>query len=165
MSFKIRVQPTDIGLVRQADADFKKNARRLLRSSSDVLLKHVQFQLRRRKGPEPSRPGEPPAMQTGRLAKSFKRLRVRLRRGYGSAGVTTDHTGAYALEVGEARVGRATFAITGSRRARRGVNKLARALAPLAGVGVYRVAPRPYLDPASEEAAPQIDMILVQVVE
>lgn len=163
MSYRIRVQPTKIDLRAYADAQFKKNARVRLRRASDVLLKHVKFQLLRRRGPQPSAPGEPPAAQTGRLAKSFKRLRVRLRRGYGSAGVTSDEKRAYVMEYGEARHGRVLGDIAG-KKGRRFAGRVAKALSGFS-LSVYRVAPRPYLKPAAEEAEDEITDILRGVLE
>lgn len=160
----VTVPPGQITMMDYADQSFKKNARGALKRSSDELLKHVQYQLRRRRGPTPSAPGEPPAMQTGKLAKSFKRLRVKLRKGYGSSGVTSDHPGAYVLEWGSTVASRAAMKI-GGRRGRRLANAFLRGLAPIIGGGVWRVAPRPYLGPASEEADPEITRILEAVVQ
>jgi len=148
-----------------ADISFKKNAKAALKRSSDELLKHVKFQLLRRRGPEPSGPGEPPVRQTGKLAKSFKRLRVRLRKGYGSSGVTSDLPRAYVLEYGETKGSRKAGSVFGKKsRARTAANKFQRGLGSTFGLNVYRVAPRPYLDPASEDAEPEITRILTEVV-
>lgn len=164
MSARIQVQPSELNLWKDADADFKKNARRLLRQASDVLLNHTKYQLLRRRGNEVSAPGEPPVSHTGKLAKSFKRIRVRLRKGYGSAGITSSHPAAYALEWGETVASRTAFKITGQ-RGRRIANKFLRGLGSVTGLGVYRLAPRPYLQPAADESEDEITKILIQVLE
>jgi hypothetical protein len=170
MSARISVQPTKIDLLKQADDSFKKNARRALTQSSQVLLRSVQYQLRRTKpggrsrGRNPaSAPGEPPAYQTGRLAKSWKRLRTRLRRGYASSGVTSSEKRAFALEYGEV-IGVRKVGKAGSRR-RRTFNALVRGLANFGVGNLYRVAPRPYLKAASDDAEPEITRILTEVVQ
>ena len=147
-----------------ADQAFKKNARRALQQASQVLLRNTQYQLRRRKGNGiPSAPGEPPAMQTGALAKSFKRLRVRLRRNYGSSGVTSDDPGAYVLEWGTTVASSGAFKVAG-RTGRKLANRFLRGLAPVLGQGVYRIAPRPYLKPASDDSEQQITEVLEAVI-
>lgn len=173
MSARLSVKPTKIDLLAQAEESFKKNARRALTQSAQVLLRHVQYQLRRTKpagrrrgkGRNPaSSPGEPPAYQTGKLARSWKRLRTRLRRGYGSSGVTSSEKAAFALEYGET-IGSRTAKRVGGRRGRNTVNKLMRGLAA-AGVGkVWRVAPRPYLKRALAESEDEVTRILREVVQ
>jgi len=149
-----------------ADADFKKNAKRALQQGSQVLLNNVQYQLRRQSGPQPSAPGEPPVRQTGELAKSFKKLRPRLRRGYGSSGVTSDLPRAYVLEYGETKGSRAAGSVFGKKsRARTMANKFQKGIGSTFGFNVYRVAPRPYLDPASRDSEDRITEIFQDVVQ
>ena len=161
MSARLSVRATKIDLVQQADADFKKNARRALTQSSQVLLRYTQFYVRRQRGPNPSAPGEPPAMQTGKLAKSFKRLRTRLRKGYGSAGITSSEPYSYMLEYGTTVVAHKI----GNKKLRGRANRLLRGFGRVLGNAVYRVAPRPYLKPAQDDAEPEVTRILTEVIQ
>src|SRR5690606_15435712 len=113
----------------------------LMRRASDSLLSEVRRRLRTRQGPEPSPPGEPPAQQTGALARSFERMPVRVRGRTVSGGIrsTEDYRKIGALEYGGVRTPKGT---QGSEWAKRKVRSA------LKSQGTFHIRARPFLRPS-----------------
>jgi len=126
-SVRLFVKETRVDLAGQAERQFRKRVRRAMRSATGVLLENVQLQLRKRTGPKPAPAQEPPARQSGELAKSFRRLPIKVKRFSASGGIYTDDPGAARLEWGK-----------------------------VDGRGI-RTFPHPYIGPAAAAALPAIE--------
>lgn len=128
MSLRLRVRGPKPDLDKDAEKQFRKDARKAIRDCVDVQMKAIKKLLRRRKVRwKAAAPGQPPHERTGQLQKSFKRLKLKIGRYKASGGVYSDHPGAGRLEFGETdRTGVRTF-------------------------------PHPYLEPAARAAEPEMD--------
>lgn len=124
----IRVHGSKPELDKDAEKQFRKDARKAIRDCVSPLLANVKTRLQqKRTRVAAARPGQPPALHFGRLLKSFKRLPLKIGRYKASGGVYSDHPGAGRLEFGETDA-----------------------------TGV-RTFPHPYLEPAQRETEGQID--------
>jgi phage gpG-like protein len=88
---------TDLGIVAEADKDFKREARTRVRNAAKILQQAVRRKYSQGRGE--SRPGEPPGRQTGELMRSVRR-RQRSRRDNVSAIVGSVAVFAKRLEFG-----------------------------------------------------------------
>lgn len=97
----IRVEVTGppLDIAKDAEKQYRREASRVLGRSATILLREVKQQLRRTTGGEPQE-GAPPVKRSGDLARSFRRLRPRVRKNVATSGVKSSHPGAGRLEYG-----------------------------------------------------------------
>ena len=132
MKFIVRGAPID--LADELEAEFKRTARRAVKEGAEILLGAVRTELTKRSGPKPSPPGEPPAKQSGDLAKSWQAIPVRMRGRVASSGIESYDKGAARMEWG-------------------GVDSRG-----------IRVLPRAYLDPAARKVEGRVTELLAETV-
>ena len=136
---RIEVSGPPLDIAKDAEKQFRKDARKAIGQAGTVLLREVKKQLRRTSSRETAGPGEPPARRTGELIRSFRRLRPRVRTRAGAtvatSGVKSTHPGAGRVEYGGVD--------------RRGI----------------RTFPHPYIGPAIDAAEAEVERLLTQVIE
>lgn len=132
MSITFNVHTDRIDLAEELEEEFRKEARAVVREAVDLYVDEIKDQLRKT-GSRPSRPNEPPSMQSGDLERSFRRGSVRLQRGkasiQGDVISTLPYEEVNGVEYGHTKP-------TGE-----------------------RVLPRPFVRPADEVAGPKVEAL------
>lgn len=100
MSIKIKIYGDKIDLADELEEEFHQLAKDAVGEAADMLLADIHDRLDNRRGPAPAPEGEAPAMQTGELSRSFKRINPRIRGRVASSGIISRHPGANRLEFG-----------------------------------------------------------------
>lgn len=178
MSMKVRVTGDHIDLADELEEEFKAVAKETVREAASVLLAQVQDNLRRRSGPEPAPPGEPPARQTGKLLRSWKLSPVWVGRRAVACSVRSNHPAAWVLEYGAVVNTAAKIAAElraaarldpsalgpkgGLRQSRmRAIREEAERESAVRGER-QRQEPRPYIRPAEVKSEPKITTLFEQ---
>lgn len=100
MSIKVKIYTDKVDLADELEEDFHATAKEALGEAADLLLGDIRRRLSARRGPASAPAGEAPAMQTGALARSYKRIAPRIRGRIASSGIISRDPGANRQEFG-----------------------------------------------------------------
>lgn len=97
---KITIVGDKIDLADELEEEFHAEAMEAVGEAADIVLADVKQRLSRRRGPEASPPGEPPALQEGDLLRSYRRVTPKVRGRVATSGIYSRHPGANRVEFG-----------------------------------------------------------------